>query len=179
MTTRTSIVRTIRGELPPAAGVRWLLDGDHSDGTLATSHPILGVRHYPLKATGGTLAACADAQFELTLALRCAHSDGSVVERGVQFRSTSLSRPDTFRYLAKGDLSVGSVSGIAVIRMHDLSWIARRNPGADTRIITMSAAVDRIFWGGLANIGEPWLVRNEAELFLHSEWTLDTVMEAA
>lgn len=169
---RASMVRALRGDLPPAPGVRWLLDTDRCRGGLTTSHPILGVRTHALSVSAGTLTGLPDAQFELALAFGCDHHRGAAGrEAGVLFRSTSVSRPETFRYIAKGGLHVGEVAGIGVIRIHDLSWTAGGVPNDEARILTISATVERRFWDlGDGSIPTPWLTRDAAEVFLHTEW---------
>lgn len=172
---RPLMIRALRGDLPPPAGERWLLDGD-ARGQLATSHPILGERRYKLKATAGTLTGVPGGQFELALAVTCRGetAEAFVSPSGLIFRSASIARPGTFRYLAKGDLHLGPNAGIAVLRLHDLSWIAGESALADTRILTIAATVDRQLWETFGHvIKAPWLIRDDAEIFLHTEWIAD------
>jgi hypothetical protein len=172
---RTSIVHALRGDLPPAPGVRWLLDTESCRGQLTTSHPILGVRAHRLRVSAGTLTGLADAQFELTLALGCAnHRRGAGREANVLFRSTSVARPETFRYIVKGALQVGEARGIGVIRIHDLSWTATGDSHNEARILTMSATVERRFWDHRNGMPTPWLTRDAAEVFVHTEWRAAT-----
>jgi hypothetical protein len=159
-------MRAIRGELPPPAGVGWLLDPASTDITLTTSHPVFGARRYPLTATRGMIRGVDDAQLELVLTLAC---PGTHVTTPVMIRSESVSRPDLFRYLVKGDLRVGEAAGIAVVRIHDLNWM-NGDGGSGLRILTMTASLERHFWGAAAWISKPWLTRNTAEIFLHTEW---------
>ncbi len=167
-----SIVRAIRGELPPEPGERWLLVEDACNAEIKTSHPVLGTKRYELEVVAGSISGLDDGQLELAMEIGCAHAGGQ--STGVLFRSTSLTRPDSFRYLAKGALHVGDASGIAVLRIHDLSWIVRRRPITDTRILTISAVVDKQYWGAPANgLPAPWLTRNSAEVFIHTEWRAD------
>src|SRR5687767_6176456 len=98
---RASIIRGIRGDLPPLPGERWLLDGD-ALGELVTSYPILGARTYELKATGGTLTGLTEGQFELALTIACRRQAAEFTSPiGWMFRSASISRPEWFRYVAK------------------------------------------------------------------------------
>ena len=166
-----SIVRAIRGELPPEPRERWLLVEHACDAEIKTSHPVLGTKRYALEVVAGSLTGLEDGQLELAMEIRCPHGGQST---GALFRSTSLTRPDSFRYLAKGELHVGDAGGIAVLRIHDLSWIMRKRPITDTRILTISAIVDKRYWGAPANgLPAPWLTRNNAEVFLHTEWRAD------
>lgn len=166
-----STLSALRGELPPAPGVRWLLDTDSCHGQLTTSHPILGVRAHRLSVTAGTLTGLAEPQFELALAVGCTNNRRvSGREANVLFRSTSVARPETFRYSVKGALQVGEARGIGVIRIHDLSWTATGDPHNEARILTMSATVERRFWDCGDGIPTPWLTRDAAEVFLHTEW---------
>ena len=168
---RTSTLSALRGDLPPAPGVRWLLDTESCHGQLTTSHPILGVRAHRLSVSAGTLTGLADAQFELALALACANNRRVARrEANVLFHSTSVARPETFRYIVKGALRVGEASGIGVIRIHDLSWTATGDPHNAARIVTMSATVERRFWDWSNGVPTPWLTRDAAEVFVHTEW---------
>lgn len=144
-----SIVRAIRGELPPEVGERWLLVEDACDAEIKTSHPFLGTKRYEIDVVAGSLSGLDGGQLELAMEIRCPHAGGR--STGVLFRSTSVTRPDSFRYLAKGELHVGDSDGIAVLRIHDLSWIVRKRPDTDTRILTISAIVDKRYWGAPAN----------------------------
>ena len=168
---RTSTVPALRGDLPPAPGVRWLLDTESCRGQLTTSHPILGVRAHRLSVSAGMLTGLADAQFELALAFGCPNNRR---EANVLFRSTSVARPETFRYIVKGVLQVGEASGIGVIRIHDLSWTATGDPHNEARILTMSATVERRYWDNSNGIPTPWLTRDAAEVFVHTEWRAAT-----
>ena len=177
---RASITRGIRGDLPPSPGDRWLLSGD-AYGELVTSHPILGARTYELEATGGTLTGLTGGQFELALAIACRRRAAAEFTSpiGLMFRSESISRPETFRCLAKGDVHIDSKSGITVMRIHDLSWVVDENR-VDVRILTFSATLDRQLWqkfGG--TIRAPWLTRDGAEMYLHTEWMGDAATTPA
>ena len=166
------MVRAIRGDLPPAAGQRWLLAAERCRAELTTGHPILGVRTHALDMSAGTLTGLPDRQFELALVFGCGPEVGAdAAETGVLFRSTSVTRPETFRYIAKGELHVGDVAGIGVVRIRDLSWTAGGDPGDMTRILTISTSVERRFWEHRHSaIPTPWLTRSAAEVFLHTEW---------
>ena len=167
-----SIVRAIRGELPPEPGERWLLVEDACDAEIKTSHPFLGTKRYELDVVAGSLSGLDGGQLELAMEIRCSHAGGR--STAVLFRSTSVTRPDSFRYLAKGELHVGDSDGIAVLRIHDLSWIVRKRPDTDTRILTISAIVDKRYWGAPANgLPAPWLTRDGGQVFLHTEWRAD------
>jgi hypothetical protein len=170
---RASIVRSLRGEVPPPDGTRWVLDAAVCDAELTTSHPILGARKYDLTVAGGSLTGIPGGQFDLALAFRLpgeSASDTRPVIRA-RFRSATISRPIMVRYLAKGDLQVGSTSGIAVIRIHDLSWIIGQDNADGRRLLTMAASIERRFWDACGNaISRPWLTRDCAEIDLHTEW---------
>ena len=156
-----SFARAIRGELPPPPGTSWTLAG-HCYGELMTNHPLLGAHRHRLRVQNGRLRGLRDRQFEITLGL----SPGELV-----FRSTSILRPETFRYLAKGDLTIGGAESIVVMRIHDLSWIMRGEPSDDTRVLTLSASIDRRVWSEqVVALPAPWLTRDRTELFVHSEW---------
>jgi hypothetical protein len=175
------MIHALRGDLPPPAGERWLLDGD-ARGQLVTSHPILGDRRYELNAAGGTLTGLAGGQFELALAVTCRSESAAEFAPpiGLIFHSASIARPGTFRYLAKGDVHLGSNAGITVLRLHDLSWIAGQSGQSDTRILTMAATLDRQMWEAFRDvIRAPWLIRDSAEIYLHTEWTAPSVTTPA
>lgn len=167
-----TIVRAIRGQLPPLAGKQWLLDETRCDAELTTTHPVAGVRKHELGVTGGTLSGLRNNQLEIILALACVDENGktSAEPVGIVFRSTSLERTETARYLAKGELSVGSARGNAEVRIHDLSWIAGVNAPRNRRILTLSATLERALWDVGSGIRAPWLTRGVADVFLHTEW---------
>ena len=166
---RRYAIGALRGHWSPPAGVHWFLDPALSDATLTTSHPVLGPRRYPLAIASGLLFGTEDAQFELTLNLAW---PGKQKPLPVIFKSGSVSRPDLFRYLAKGDLYVGETAGIAVMRIHDLSWMTGTDE-TGLRILTMTTSLDRHFWEAADWISRPWLTRNNVEAFLHTEWRPD------
>lgn len=161
-----STMRGIRAELPPSAGQRWCLDVDHCTAELATRHALFSVRRYPLHVLSGSLAGSTDGQMELSFALICQDTG-----MDVRFRSTSFSRPETFRYLAKGELTDGVHAVISVIRIHDLSWLAARARDKERRILTLSAAIDGELGNSPRNRGG-WLMREAPEVFMHTEWLL-------
>ncbi len=162
----TSIVRAIRGELPPPAGTWWRLDKANSAAELRTTHPVFGSDTHALDVLGGSLTGLPDEQFEIAFEIGCPGGAST----GVLFRSVSLSRPETFRYLAKGTLHVGDTSALAVLRIHDLSWIGGDLSGDDVRIMTIATSIDRPLWSSDEFVPAPWLTRSTAEVFLHTEW---------
>ncbi len=163
-----TMIRAIRGQLPPPAGQQWLLDESRCDAELATTHPVSGVRKHELRVTSGTLSGLRNNRLEIFLALTCADAAGEPV--GVVFRSTSIKRTETARYLAEGELSVGTARGRAEVRIHDLSWIAGANAPRNRRILTLSATLERPLWDVGSGIRTRWLTRGDAEIFLHTEW---------
>ena len=169
-----SIGRAIRGELPPEAGERWLLLEAACDAELKTSHPMLGMKRHALQLVAGTMSGLDGGQLELAIKMRCVAAQSEGTSATALFRSTSVTRSDSFRYLAKGELHVGGSSGIVVLKIHDLSWIARKYPDPDKRILTVAAVVDKRFWRTPAHgLSAPWLTRDDAEVFLHTEWRAD------
>ncbi len=167
-----TVVRAIRGQLPPRAGQQWLLDETRCDAELTTTQPVSGVRRHELRAAGGTLSGLGSNQLEIFLALACVDAaesdDGEPV--GVVFRSTSIERTDSARYLVNGELSVGAARGSAAVRIHDLSWIAGVNAPRNRRILTLTANLERSLWDVGSGIRTRWLTRDDAEIFLHTEW---------
>jgi hypothetical protein len=174
---RAAMLETIRDALPPAAGARWILDVDHCDAYLTTTHPIMGARRYPLLVNDGVLEGLANGQFEARLSIAPLHGKGAGEE--VTFRSTRVSRAETFRYLAKGELRVATSTAIVVLRVHDLSWVLGQQ-GADRRIMTLSASLDRNLWERPhCAIATPWLTRRHVEVFIHTEWRAEITTDPA
>jgi hypothetical protein len=96
------------------------------------------------------------------------------------FRSTSILRSQSFRYVTQGHVEAGAHTGMAEVRIHDLNWTAGVNGSEDRRILTLTAEIDRTLWKVReSGIPAPWLTRDSAELFLHTEWLPEGAQPAA
>ena len=157
-----AIARAMRGTLPPPVGIRWRLDPHDSNAELVTTNPLLGERRHGLLISDGWLSGIDGGLLEVSLQFDC---------RQASFRATSILHAETFRYVTQGHIEAGANRGAAEVRIHDLSWTAGVNGSEDRRILTLTAQIDRTLWKvPESRIPVPWLTRDSAELFVHTEW---------